>query len=377
VRTHLGVAIILVIAGALWIPAPVGSPSCLGHGYTAFADSDYMLPWPGCNSISISQGILQQPTHTQGSGMEYAVDFALPEGFQVVAARAGVVSHVQNGNTACGGWQLRNEANYVVIDHGDGTSALYLHLQSVAVTPGQTVRQGQVIGTSGKTGWTDTGTGCQPHLHFQVQRTGPSWISQSIPISFSEAPTASLKRSENLHSDNFSWGSVIETLYWETYRARISGSQRLDPGRRYLVTIAGTMSNWEASVWGTWTGTNASRICEGQAEKFPMVPSPGKMNGPVSADPEYLFAYPIYSLPGVGNTCRSGLNKIKDRIDLRFSVDDGASFVDVLPIDGTLAPDHSYQYFVIGKGHPLRLFLGDSYYEDNYGIFLVTIAPEQ
>ena len=58
-------------------------------------------------------------------------------------------------------------------------------------------------------------------------------------------------------------------------------------------------------------------------------------------------------------------------------MDGGGSFTDIIAIESTLNPDHSYQYAVIGKGHPLRLFLGDSYYEDNYGIFLVTIAPEK
>ena len=159
---------------------------------------------------------------------------------------------------------------------------------------GDTVRQGQIIGEVGKTGFTNPGGfGCDAHLHFQLQSSGSSWFSQSIPISFSEASSASLRRGGRPHSQNFEWGDVIETIFWQTYRVRVSGSERLDSGGRYLITIAGTMSQWDAVVWGTWTGSNASRICEGQAEKFPMVPSPGKINGPVSADPEYLFAYPI------------------------------------------------------------------------------------
>ncbi len=62
--------------------------------------------------------------------------------------------------------------NYVVIDHGNGSSTLYAHMSSRAVSEGQMVSQGQVIGYVGTTG-SSTGN----HLHFEVrvnyQRTDP------------------------------------------------------------------------------------------------------------------------------------------------------------------------------------------------------------
>ena len=79
-----------------------------------------------------------------------------------------------------GGIELAREVNYVVIDHLDGTSALYLHLSKVSVKIGDKISQGQEIGLSGNTGWST-----EPHLHFQVQNTGSDWFNQSIPISFS------------------------------------------------------------------------------------------------------------------------------------------------------------------------------------------------
>ena len=62
-----------------------------------------------------------------------------------------------------------NQANYIFIYHADGTVASYLHLKlkGVIVKEGQTVSQGQVIGYSGNTGYSDG-----PHLHFELWHNG-------------------------------------------------------------------------------------------------------------------------------------------------------------------------------------------------------------
>ena len=57
--------------------------------------------------------------------------------------------------------------NYVMIYHADGSSTLYAHMSSLAVSAGQTVNQGDVIGYVGDTGWADG-----PHLHFEVRING-------------------------------------------------------------------------------------------------------------------------------------------------------------------------------------------------------------
>jgi murein DD-endopeptidase MepM/ murein hydrolase activator NlpD len=62
-------------------------------------------------------------------------------------------------------------ANHIEIDHGNGTSSTYLHLNAVNVSVGQSVSQGQIIGLSGDTGYT-----CGAHLHFAFKKSSSSSV---------------------------------------------------------------------------------------------------------------------------------------------------------------------------------------------------------
>lgn len=99
----------------------------------------------------------------------YAIDFELPIGTRLVAARAGVI--VAARDTFVDGNDRDLEENYVMVRHSDGTVARYIHLtqRGALVTIGDSVRQGQLIARSGNTGQTGG-----PHLHFDVQRCGPN-----------------------------------------------------------------------------------------------------------------------------------------------------------------------------------------------------------
>jgi hypothetical protein len=148
----------------------------------------YRLPFPEAKSYRVSHGN-NDPTSHHGR-TRFAFDFALPEGDIVVAAQAGIVSRLEESHIVCGDGRYADLANYVLIDHyDDNTSDLYLHIayrspREFGIAPGTAVRQGQPIARCGKTGWTF----CQPHLHFQRQKRGQSWLQQSVPVSFVDVP---------------------------------------------------------------------------------------------------------------------------------------------------------------------------------------------
>ena len=83
-------------------------------------------------------------------------DIAAPGGTPIYAAASGTVSISKRAGSY---------GEYVVIYHGNGVSTLYAHMSSRAVSQGQSVKQGQVIGYVGMTG---TATGNHLHLEFQV-----------------------------------------------------------------------------------------------------------------------------------------------------------------------------------------------------------------
>ncbi len=84
------------------------------------------------------------------------VDYAAGTGAPVVAPAAGRVALV--GRESEG---FHVHGNVVGLDHGQGVTSIYMHLNSIEVTPGTVVRAGQRIGTIGSTG---ASTG--PHLHW-------------------------------------------------------------------------------------------------------------------------------------------------------------------------------------------------------------------
>nr|MCH9679899.1 M23 family metallopeptidase [Deltaproteobacteria bacterium] len=137
-------------------------------------------PWPCNDSFVVSQSNGGAVSH---QGVEqFAWDFDLDEGDPVLAAAGGTVIHLRTDSTVGGcDPSFGNDANYVVIDHGDGSAGLYLHMSphSSPLAVGDTVETGDLIGRVGLTGWV-----CGDHLHFQVQQICGSWYCQSVSASF-------------------------------------------------------------------------------------------------------------------------------------------------------------------------------------------------
>lgn len=129
-------------------------------------DVAYRLPLAQPQAC-IDQGFEGEYSHHDAEN-RYALDFAVPVGTPVLAARDGVVMQLQDGYRGHGLDRARDasRANYIRILHDDGSMAVYAHLAEagVLVGVGQRVEAGQRIGLSGNTGYSTA-----PHLHFAVQ----------------------------------------------------------------------------------------------------------------------------------------------------------------------------------------------------------------
>jgi len=138
---------------------------------------------------------------SHNAGMLNAVDFPTPENTTIVAAISGIVVQVvENFSTGCPTSACENESNFIIIDHGDSTFAMYAHLtvNGSLVEVGDSVDAGQNIALSGNTGWS---TG--PHLHFEIK----DLTGNSMPLLFYEF--------ENISGGSPFWGisATSENIY--------------------------------------------------------------------------------------------------------------------------------------------------------------------
>ncbi len=141
----------------------------------------YRLPFATASRFPVSQAYPDAITHSEPSS-QHALDFVMPVGTGVYAARTGVVIEVAS-DFFRSGTDLNTDgprANVVRVLHDDGTMSLYAHLNwnSIRVVPGQRVERGEYLADSGNTGFS---TG--PHLHFAVQKNQDGAIV-SVPVQF-------------------------------------------------------------------------------------------------------------------------------------------------------------------------------------------------
>jgi len=130
-----------------------GSAATLG-GWTRPVDGAFVSQPFGCTPYA-----MEPVDHACPSGHTHTgIDLAVASGTPVHATLDGV-AHVVVSATGFG--------LHVILDHGEGLTTLYGHLESVLVMDGDVVNAGDVIGLVGSTG---NSTG--PHLHFEVRRDG-------------------------------------------------------------------------------------------------------------------------------------------------------------------------------------------------------------
>jgi murein DD-endopeptidase MepM/ murein hydrolase activator NlpD len=135
-----------------------GSSSNSGSATTAStSSSSSKLARPVSGPVTSGFGYRVHPIHGTRR-LHGGIDYGAPTGTPIRAAESGTV--VTAGSM--GGYGIT-----VVINHGGGKSTLYAHQSRLAVSNGQQVSRGQVIGYVGSTG---VSTG--PHLHFEVRING-------------------------------------------------------------------------------------------------------------------------------------------------------------------------------------------------------------
>ena len=122
----------------------------------------------------------------------YSVDFVLSPKTKIIVARDGLVTGVVDSIDKCyRGLDFKTGVyylgNHVEIKHEDGTYAYYEHfaLDEIFVKEGGHVRQGELLGLLGESGW----IGPLPHLHFEVyERNIENFLRKSMPVKFLICP---------------------------------------------------------------------------------------------------------------------------------------------------------------------------------------------
>lgn len=175
-----GLLMILLIVGCSQAtPGSADEPiaGCDGQVYPDPAESPYVLPFPAGEKYETGLTNCSSSYHRAGEPDQYAFDFDMPVGTEFTAVRSGTVYRVVEDQPSNGG----GAGNYVVIDHGDGTYALYYHSpqDGIDVAEGDAVEQGDVLGISGRSGLAG-----YPHLHFIVVDGEPSYPYHGLAITF-------------------------------------------------------------------------------------------------------------------------------------------------------------------------------------------------
>lgn len=146
---------------------------------------------PPLDNIYITQyfGKTVDAKRLYSSGTHNGIDFRASRGTPIKAVLDGIVKGFGNTDEQKGCYSY---GKWILIDHPNGLSTLYAHLDLIKVSAGQTIKTGEVIGYSGQTGYS---TG--PHLHLTVYASqgiiGIQKYSSSINCKNVSIPIADVK----------------------------------------------------------------------------------------------------------------------------------------------------------------------------------------
>ena len=122
-----------------------------------YSDSQFIWPVPSCTLLTSPYGYRIHPI-LDYERLHAGLDIGAKFGEEIIAADGGTVLIAEYSDSY---------GNFVLIDHGDRYSTAYGHMSEIAFEAGQEVKQGELIGYIGSTGWS---TG--PHLHFEIRLDG-------------------------------------------------------------------------------------------------------------------------------------------------------------------------------------------------------------
>jgi len=160
--------------------------------------TEYNLPFLN-QEVDISQGYNGPYSHkaleykfAYGKTVQddrFSLDFALPIGTSVRAAKEGIVKFIVDGfSQYYQGLDIQKAiyfyTNHLYLVHEDGSFTLYSHLQkgSFQVKIGNYIRQGEIMAHTGLSGW----IGLTPHLHFAAGIFKDNRHRETFPIQFKE-----------------------------------------------------------------------------------------------------------------------------------------------------------------------------------------------
>ncbi|WP_273566376.1 M23 family metallopeptidase [Maribacter halichondriae] len=150
---------------------------CNNVRYEDWKTSEYVLPYAVGETYRTNLTNCTSSYHAPGMPDQFAIDFAMPIGTEITAARPGQVFHIEESGID-GGFPN----NLAIIAHSDGTFAAYMHLteNGALAEVGSFILQGDIIGLSG-----NTGLAGYPHLHFVVIKEKPlEFPYTSVPVTF-------------------------------------------------------------------------------------------------------------------------------------------------------------------------------------------------
>lgn len=128
---------------------------------STYVGGTFMWPLPaGNNVVTCKYGMRTHPI-TGKRKLHTGVDLRASTGTKVYAANKGTVT--TSGYSSAWG-------NYIIISHGGGITTLYAHLSKRSVSKDDKVKQGDIIGYSGNTGYSTA-----PHLHFEISKNGSTY----------------------------------------------------------------------------------------------------------------------------------------------------------------------------------------------------------